>query len=140
MFHRKSQQREKILELLKKTDTHPTAEWIYMQLKDEMPNLSLGTVYRNLNVLMEQKFIQKLPFGNTGDRFEAKIAPHYHLVCEQCGQVSDFEMALYHEINQRVQKNINFKVTGHRIDIFGICEQCQTSNSVHHSEDDNKRQ
>lgn len=135
MQYRKSQQRERILEIIKQTRSHPTADWIYQQLKDEIPDLSLGTVYRNLKVLMEQGHILKLPFGSTYDRFEAKISPHYHLVCEQCGEVRDFETTLYNEINKRVMNSSStFKVTRHRIDIFGICEKCQKNATKQHKE------
>ena len=125
MEYRKSQQRERILEILKETKSHPTADWVYMKLKEEIPELSLGTVYRNLKVLMEQGLIQKLPFGSTFDRFEAKIAPHYHLVCEKCGVVEDFEMPQYSEINLQAEKMSAFKISRHRIDSFGLCEKCQ---------------
>lgn len=125
MQYRRSRQRERILELLRQTDIHPTADWIYAQLKYEFPDLSLGTVYRNLKILMEQGQIDKLPLGSTYDRFEARTAPHYHLVCEECGMVSDFEMPLYEEINQRAQNAGTFKVMRHRIDFFGVCEKCQ---------------
>ena len=125
MEYRKSQQRERILEILKETKSHPTADWIYMKLKEEIPELSLGTVYRNLKVLMDQGLIQKLPFGSTFDRFEAKIAPHYHLVCEKCGVVEDFEMPQYSEINVQAEKMSAFKISRHRIDFFGLCEKCQ---------------
>jgi Fe2+ or Zn2+ uptake regulation protein len=125
MEYRKSQQRERILEILKETKSHPTADWIYMRLKEEIPDLSLGTVYRNLKVLMEQGHIQKLPFGSTFDRFEAKIAPHYHLVCEKCGLVEDFEMPQYSSINSQAEKMSAFKISRHRIDFFGLCEKCQ---------------
>jgi Fe2+/Zn2+ uptake regulation proteins len=125
MEYRKSQQRDRILQILKKTNSHPTADWIYSKLKEEIPDLSLGTVYRNLKVLMEQGHIQKLPFGSTFDRFEAKIAPHYHLVCEKCGTVIDFEMPEYIDINQKAEKMSSFKISRHRIDFFGLCEKCQ---------------
>ncbi|MBD3344904.1 MAG: transcriptional repressor [Chitinivibrionales bacterium] len=125
MHYRKSRQRERILQVLKQTEAHPTADWIYHQLKDEIPDLSLGTVYRNLKVLMEQGHVRKVPFGSTFDRFDAKLDPHYHLVCEHCGKVLDFEMPVYDEINRRAQESSAFKVTRHRIDFFGICENCQ---------------
>ena len=125
MEYRKSQQRDRILQILQKTNSHPTADWIYSKLKEEIPDLSLGTVYRNLKVLMEQGHIQKLPFGSTFDRFEAKIAPHYHLVCEKCGTVIDFEMPEYLDINQKAEKMSSFKISRHRIDFFGLCENCQ---------------
>jgi Fe2+ or Zn2+ uptake regulation protein len=128
MEYRKSQQRERILKILKETKSHPTADWIYMRLKEEIPELSLGTVYRNLKVLMDQGLIQKLPFGSTFDRFEAKIAPHYHLVCEKCGLVEDFEMPQYAAINSQAEKMSEFKISRHRIDFFGICGKCRKDN------------
>jgi Fe2+ or Zn2+ uptake regulation protein len=127
MQYRRSRQRERILELLKATDSHPTADWIYAKLREEIPGLSLGTVYRNLNVLIEQGHIQKLPFGSTFDRFEAKIAPHYHLVCEKCGRVVDFEMPEYADINRKAEKMSSFKISQHRIDFFGLCEKCHNA-------------
>ena len=125
MQYRRSQQRDRILEILKETRSHPTADWIYKKLKEEIPELSLGTVYRNLNVLIAQGHIQKLPFGSTFDRFEAKIAPHYHLVCEKCGTVIDFEMPEYTDINKKAETMSSFKISRHRIDFFGLCEKCQ---------------
>ncbi len=125
MQSRKSRQRDEILEVLKKTDRHPTADWIYMTLKKKMPGLSLGTVYRNLNVLAEQGLIRKLPFGSSEDRFEARIAPHYHLVCEGCGLVKDFHMSLYSTINKKAEQMSTFKISRHRIDFFGLCEKCR---------------
>lgn len=125
MHYRKSQQRERILQSLRETKNHPTAESLYLQLKKEIPGLSLGTVYRNLKVLLDQGLVQKLPFGSGQDRFEAKIPPHYHLVCEQCGVVKDFDMAEYTSINKQAAAQSDFKISRHRIDFFGLCKKCQ---------------
>ena len=125
MKYKRSKQRDRILELLRETEVHPTADWLYQKLKDEFPSLSVGTVYRNLTILQEQNLIQKLPFGSTHDRYEAKKVPHYHLVCENCGCVQDFEMPLYSEINQQAQEMSSFNISSHRIDFFGLCENCQ---------------
>lgn len=127
MPYRKSRQRQRILELLQGTKSHPTADWVYKKLKEEIAELSLGTVYRNLNVLVEQGRIEKLPFGSTFDRFEAKIDAHYHLVCEHCGLVEDFHMPQYAEINKKAEKLGSFKISRHRIDFFGLCKKCQKS-------------
>ena len=117
-----------MLELLGRTEIHPTADWLYHKLKNEFPRLSLGTVYRNLNVLVEQKLIQKLPYGSTHDRYEIIKKPHYHLVCEACGCVQDFNMPHYAEINKLAQEMSSFNISRHRIDFFGICEKCQKKN------------
>jgi len=67
-----------MLDLLKNTIIHPTADWIFEQLKNEFPDLSMGTVYRNLNILIDLGFAKKIEYGSTFDRFEANITPHYH--------------------------------------------------------------
>lgn len=128
MKYKRSKQRERILELLGQTEIHPTADWLYHKLKKEFPSLSLGTVYRNLNILVEQKRIQKLPFGSTHDRYEIIKNPHYHLVCEACGRVQDFDMPQYAEINKQAQKMSGFNISRHRIDFFGTCDKCQHKN------------
>ena len=74
--YRKSKQRQKILGLLKATKSHPTASWIYEKLKHEFPSLSLGNVYRNLSILVEQGCIQELKFGSTFDRYDGNVNPH----------------------------------------------------------------
>jgi len=125
MKYKRSIQRERILELLGQTQTHPTADWLYHKLKKEFPSLSLGTVYRNLNILVEQKLIEKLPFGSTHDRYEFKKNPHYHLVCETCGSVEDFDMPHYTKINEQAQIMSGYEISRHRIEFFGICAECQ---------------
>jgi len=128
MKYKRSKQRERILELLGQTESHPTADWLYQKLKKEFPTLSLGTVYRNLNILVEQKLIQKLPFGSTHDKYEVIKSPHYHLVCENCGSVQDFNMPQYTDINEQAQRMSHFNISRHRIDFFGTCEKCQSKN------------
>lgn len=121
---RRSQQRERILELLRTTDRHPTADWIYGKLKKEFPKLSLGTVYRNLSILVDQGQAKKIHFGSTFDRFEAKLVPHYHLICENCKQIIDFELPIYNEINDKAKRVSGFEISYHKIDFFGVCSNC----------------
>jgi Fur family peroxide stress response transcriptional regulator len=125
---RQSKQRNRLLELLRSTDTHPTADWVYQQLKDEFPNLSLGTVYRNLAMLVERGLVKKIHFGSTFDRFEANTQPHYHLICESCGKIFDFEMpATYDELNQQAKQLTTFTIRHHKMEFFGLCQQCKTN-------------
>ncbi len=126
MKYKRSKQRDRILELLEQTESHPTADWLYQKLKKKFPNLSLGTVYRNLNILAEQGLVEELPFGSTHDRYEAIKKPHYHLICQACGSVEDFDMPRYTEINQQAQKMSGFHISRHRIDFFGTCKKCQS--------------
>ncbi|KMQ50564.1 Peroxide stress regulator PerR, FUR family [Chitinispirillum alkaliphilum] len=125
MNYRKSSQREKILKIIKSSDSHPTADWIYHTLKEEIPGLSLGTVYRNLSVLIEQGHIIKIPFGSSFDRYDGNITPHYHIVCETCGIVRDVDIPLgLVDIRLKGVKCDDFNITGHRLIILGKCETC----------------
>jgi len=121
---RQSKQRNRILELLRSTESHPTADWLYEQLKNEFPRLSLGTVYRNLSTLIEQELVKKIHFGSTYDRFEANIRPHYHLVCKSCSKILDFEMPIYKNLNEHAKRLTSFNIHHHKIEFFGLCEEC----------------
>ena len=124
IIFRQSKQRNRLLELLRSTDSHPTADWLYQQLKDEFPILSLGTVYRNLATLIEQGLVKKIHFGSTFDRFEANTKPHYHLICESCEKIIDFEMPVYNDLNNQAAKLTSFTIIHHKIEFFGLCEDC----------------
>ena len=123
--YKRSQQRERILELLQSTGRHPTADWVYERLKGEFPNLSMGTVYRNLNILIDQGLIRKIDFGSTFDRFDANIRPHYHFVCERCGSIIDLELPVDDSLNQRVTQATPYAAHRHRIEFFGVCDRCR---------------
>ena len=122
---RQTKQRTRILELLRLTGIHPTADWLYEHLKSEFPHLSLGTVYRNLSILVEQGLVKKIHFGSTFDRFEANTQPHYHLICESCGKILDFEMPIYDDLNSQAKQLTNFTIHHHKLEFFGICEACK---------------
>ncbi|HDQ44346.1 MAG TPA: transcriptional repressor [bacterium] len=123
--YRRSRQRERILQLLRQTDAHPTADWVYENLKKEFPRLSLGTVYRNLGILVDQGVIHKIRSGSTFDRFEAKNTVHYHLICERCGKIADFNMPIHDELEEQASRMTDFLIQKHRIDFFGLCGQCR---------------
>ncbi len=128
MNFKRSKQRERILEVLKETKAHPTADWVYQRLKPEMPNLSLGTVYRNLNLLADQGKIQRMPIGSNSDRFDGDTSGHYHLVCEECGSVQDLGLPSFTEIDKLALKHTKFKIMRHHLQFYGICENCQNKN------------
>jgi Fur family peroxide stress response transcriptional regulator len=113
-----------ILKLLGGTDTHPTAGWIYDKLKKEISNLSLGTVYRNLNILTEQGLIRRFNFGSTFDRYDADMSPHYHFCCEMCGAFVDMNVPVEDGLNREVEQKTGFKINRHRIEFYGLCGRC----------------
>ena len=86
---RYSRKREAILNAIQSTDCHPSAEWVYQTLKPTHPDLSLGTVYRNLVLFQQQGLIQSIGVVKGQERFDGCIAPHSHLICTCCGAVMD---------------------------------------------------
>jgi Fur family transcriptional regulator, peroxide stress response regulator len=122
---RHSKQRDRILEMLKSTKTHPTATWLYNELKDEFPGLSLGTIYRNLNILIAQGLVNKIDFGSTFDRFEARVDPHYHFICENCNSVIDLDVPVDSTLNSRIADITGLMPQRHRIEFFGLCKKCK---------------
>lgn len=89
--HKRSKKREAILECVRSTDTHPTAEWVYEQLKPQIPDLSLATVYRNLSMFKNEGIIDSLGIVNGMERFERNMVPHTHFVCIECFSVFDVD-------------------------------------------------
>lgn len=122
---RMTKQRKTILRVLRNTDTHPTADWIYERVKKEIPNISLGTIYRNLNVLVEMGEIMVLDFGSTYSRFDGNPENHYHFRCERCDRVFDIDIPLNRELNMKVNENTPFMAFGHRTEFYGLCPDCQ---------------
>lgn len=119
-----SRQRESIKEYLSHTHDHPTADMVYAKIREIYPNISLGTVYRNLNLLVDQGEVIKVTCGDGSDHFDYKSSPHYHLVCQKCGCVQDLELDLS-SLDALAAKNFNGEVTGHNIIFYGICEECK---------------
>ena len=122
--YRRSRQRERILELLRSTEAHPTANWLFGKLRKEFPNLSLGTVYRNIGILMQQGLINRIAFGSTFDRLDANTKPHYHFICEKCDSIIDLDVPPDKSLNVWPDKSLGFKVTRHEIEFYGLCPKC----------------
>ena len=121
-----SRQRASIKEYLSNTRVHPTADTVYLHVREEFPNISLGTVYRNLNLLADIGEAIKISTPNGGDRFDGRTDPHYHVVCTCCGNVSDLEMSeeQIHYINQLANDNFDGSIESHTTLFYGICAEC----------------
>ncbi|MCI5824044.1 MAG: transcriptional repressor [Candidatus Gastranaerophilales bacterium] len=117
-----SKQRELIYEQLKSNPIHPTAEEVYLQLKPHHPNISLATVYRNLNKLAESSIIKKIQGLDASDRFDHNTHEHYHFICEKCRRVYDVNLELLSYINDKV-KDRNIK--SFDLLLKGICNNCK---------------
>ena len=122
-----SKQRESIKNFLVTRYDHPTAETVYLNIRKEFPNISLGTVYRNLNLLAEIGEIQKLSPGIGPDRFDGNPAPHYHFICRHCGCVMDLTVSGLDHINILAGQDFDGEIEGHITYFYGSCPSCKAS-------------
>ena len=121
-----SRQRQVIKDFLMTRKDHPTADVVYMNVKREYPNISLGTVYRNLSLLANLGEIQRLQVGDGIDHFDADTSRHYHVVCTKCGSVTDLAMdsTPYDELTNTVNADFEGIIVGHVTYFYGICGNC----------------
>ena len=121
-----SRQRESIKHYLMTTTKHPTADEIYMHVKREFPNISLGTVYRNLNLLTDIGEAVKISTPNGGDRFDGRIEPHNHFLCTKCGRLLDLELDMQsiEEVNLLAAENFDGIITSSSTLFYGECSDC----------------
>jgi Fur family peroxide stress response transcriptional regulator len=125
MARRATKQRAAILRMLSNTRSHPTADQIYDTIRRQIPNVSKGTVYRNLQVLREDEAIAELNLNGTLSRYEEKRSRHYHFRCEKCGRVFDLDEPVNTEIDRRVSARTGLKVSFHYMEFRGLCKDCQ---------------
>lgn len=118
---RYSRQRELIYQALRSTKEHPTADMIYQALKPENPSLSLGTVYRNLNLLAAEGRIVRIP--SSVDRYDGDTSPHSHFVCTRCGCVRDLDLPEHTELDEAAARS-ECRITGRIILFTGLCARC----------------
>ena len=124
---RMTTQRKVILEELRKVDTHPSADEVYEMVRKRLPRISLGTVYRNLEILSERGEIQKLELGCTLKRFDGVADNHYHIRCVDCGRVVDAPADCDIEINHQLKDATNYRIIGHKLEFIGVCPDCQNN-------------
>jgi Fur family transcriptional regulator, ferric uptake regulator len=122
-MHRNTRQRQVILEELRKLKTHPTAAGLYVIVRRRIPKISLGTVYRNLELLSETGVIQKLDYSGSEARYDGCVEQHDHLRCICCGKVDDAP-GPPHAIGGEKEDCGGYKVLGHRLEFFGLCSKC----------------
>ena len=120
-----SRQRESIKDYLLSTKEHPTADTVYMHVRGMYPNISLGTVYRNLNLLVEQKEAIKVECGDGLDHFDATCSPHYHFICRDCRRVLDLDLPSIDHINALAGANFDGIIENHSVYFSGLCSDCK---------------
>ena len=119
-----TRQRKVILEELRKLNTHPSADEIYEVVRHRLPRISLGTVYRNLEVLSELGEIQKLELSGLLKRFDWNTKKHYHIRCVRCSRVDDAPIAPLNKLDNELYGATVFEIIGHNLEFTGLCPEC----------------
>lgn len=122
---RKTRQRDEILKNLQSRRDHPTADMVYESVRQVCPNLSLGTVYRNLALLTEEGRILKITTGQGADHFDGFVHPHHHFVCKQCGSVLDMEFDVDQDLLQQATEGFTGRIEEYQLQFFGKCASCK---------------
>lgn len=118
-----SRQREAVLNVLCSTKTHPTAAWIYENVRLVIPNISLGTVYRNLTVLEQEGIIRKIPVGDNHEHFDGDTSEHSHFYCKSCQQITDIPLDTS-DACKKVEQTEGVEIESATYTFVGICKNC----------------
>lgn len=119
-----SRQRELIYQTVVDHPIHPTADTVYAMVREMLPNISLATVYRNLNLLAERGELLKISLPNVSDHFDGNLVEHNHMLCEVCGHVFDVDIPLPEGYRMEAGKASSFQITGCHVYFTGLCGEC----------------
>ena len=126
--------RDAILTCLRQTTVHPSAEWIFTQLKPEIPDLSMGTVYRNLTLFKEQGIITSVGTVKGVERFDGNTDPHVHFFCTECGAVVDLTgLTVPEELNKAAATETGGQVGTCQLTFSGVCLECLNNSKTEES-------
>jgi len=129
MSSRSSRQRDVVLDVVRSTMEHPTAEWVYRQARRHLPHISLGTVYRNLKRLADDGLVREVHTAGHPARFDGNTGRHYHIRCLGCGRVNDLPVSVDVQLEEEARQATNYHVLGHSVEIQGLCPVCQGDRS-----------
>jgi Fur family ferric uptake transcriptional regulator len=129
--YRMTHQRKVILDEIRKVKTHPTADEVYDLVRKRLPRISLGTVYRNLEILSARGLIQRIGPPSQQMRFDGDTKDHYHLRCVSCGRVEDAPMISVDDLEEAVRNQSDYSIVGHRLEFMGICPACRKDSGFH---------
>ncbi len=127
---RMTQQRRIILEELRRYNNHPTADQLYERVRKHLPRISLGTVYRNLEILTAIGEIQTLELSGSQKRFDGNPCKHYHIRCMHCGRVDDAPIAPLRRLEDELYESTVYTIMGHRLEFMGLCPECSKNGEV----------
>ena len=128
MKRKSSKQRDMVLAYIKSFGEHVTAEEVYKNMKDAGQDISLATVYRNLNILVEMEEIKRVVHPTEGYLYDPTCEPHYHLHCINCNRLIDLDMPFMDSLNSIIQAQTGIQVCTHSLTVDGSCNDCSQSN------------
>ena len=135
---RMTHQRRVILEELKKSKDHPSADEIYVMVRNVLPHISLGTVYRNLEILHTMEQLKKIDLEGNQMRFDGDLTEHYHVSCTVCNRIDDISADVVKKFEVTTEEIDNYHIVGHKLHFFGVCKDC-TSDSEYHEKNTLKK-
>jgi Fe2+ or Zn2+ uptake regulation protein len=121
---RATAQRNAILEAVRRSDDHPTAEQVYQRARRRLRSISLGTVYRNLAFLDRLGAVRRVDLNGEPARFDGEVTPHHHVRCSRCGRIDDVELPVGNEMPEWVSAKTGYCVTDYRVQFTGLCPDC----------------
>jgi len=129
LLSRKSKQRDLILKVVKNTTTHPGADWVYTMVRQEIPNISLGTVYRNLKWLARNGLIREMSGPGGLSQFDGNLMDHCHFRCERCRKLIDIEAECDNKAQATIARRTGLVIKGQYLEYRGLCLDCQSGSS-----------
>jgi Fur family transcriptional regulator, peroxide stress response regulator len=129
MTHR----RKVILDELIKDHSHPTADEIFHRVRKKLPRVSMGTVYRNLELLSKNGLIRTIESGSSR-RYDADLHDHYHVRCVICGKIDDAPIEPNPELLLQMAEATDYDLTGHNVEFFGVCPSCKRNDDFKHQD------
>ena len=120
-------QRLSVLKVLAASEGHPSVERIYENVRSEFPTTSIATIYKTITLLKQLDEVLELGFPDGSNRYDGhKPYPHPHLICTKCKQIMDPDLGGLEELKREVVKTTGFQISNHRVDFFGVCQECQS--------------
>jgi Fe2+ or Zn2+ uptake regulation protein len=132
--YRMSHQRQVILEEILKVNTHPTADEVYEMVRKRLPRISMGTVYRNLEILSTAGLIRRIGPVTSQMRFDGNTKNHYHIRCIRCGTVGDAPVEPMDNIENAIRRKSEYTIIGHTVEFIGVCPMCREKEGLSQKE------
>ena len=127
--YRMTQQRQIILEAVRRLHSHPTADEVFLRVRKKLPRISMGTVYRNLDILSRTGIIKKIETSSPQMRFDGKTEDHYHITCMVCGSIQDVPAEEKDHNLKKLEKALgtttDYSILGHNLEFIGLCSNCR---------------